>query len=382
MKFRKHLKRSIERLIGRKIVTVPLDSTPIIIESKLHANILPIRYNYRATDEGDVFYNILQNGDNFRYALFASEFSNDKPQFENHPCLAFQINRVNKGDRIRVNLQKLSAWINDLPVSTTVSNSQPHRKYNAIIELTTDRKEYTRTCSHYLPYSDKQIAEDYYFGDDYINYPKQINTTRAVEIVGRYKPRGVLLDIGCALGYYTKAFLDAGYDAYGIDSSAYAVKQAQDLVGEIRIKKCNPDTEEISFKNKFDILYMWDVLEHSTNPRLMLEKATKVARKGALLVLHTSNSCSLTHLVMGDDWEGYSDYSHRGVDKVNADNLPKWLEDLGWKIMEWECNNIWVSGRDQTLHSLRDAFIRIPELNVLLKERNLGDLITILASKL
>lgn len=38
-----------------------------------------------------------------------------------------------------------------------------------------------------------------------------------------------MLDVGCALGYYTRAFQLEGFDAYGLDYSEVAVKRAAEL---------------------------------------------------------------------------------------------------------------------------------------------------------
>jgi hypothetical protein len=164
--------------------------------------------------------------------------------------------------------------------------------------------------------------------------------------------------------------------------SGFAIAEAQVRSESARYKKCNIDLEEIPFSNFFDIFWMWDVLEHSKNPLRLLERISVRAIPGSYLFLHSSNSESLTRFIMGSDWEGYSDYSHYGVDHVNSTNLRRWLSDTGWEILKWECNNIWVEGNDPTLICLKKAFQNIPELSTLLSERNLGDAILVVGRKL
>jgi 2-polyprenyl-3-methyl-5-hydroxy-6-metoxy-1,4-benzoquinol methylase len=202
-----------------------------------------------------------------------------------------------------------------------------------------------------------------------------------LDLVGRHCSGGRLLDVGCALGIYTEAFLSAGFDAYGIDISEFAVGEAAKRVGPGRIVRCDLDQSDIPFGNDFDVFWMWDVVEHSARPLAMLQKVTARAAPGAWLFLHTSNADSLSHMVFREDWEGFSDYSHHGVREVTASALRAWLVDLGWNIREWDCSSVWVLGGDPVRARLAEAFSAIPELTLLLSERDLGDLITVVAQK-
>jgi 2-polyprenyl-3-methyl-5-hydroxy-6-metoxy-1,4-benzoquinol methylase len=240
---------------------------------------------------------------------------------------------------------------------------------------------FRRSCSHYLPFNNKAIGRDYYFGDDYVDYQQQTEVPDALNLIQKHCTNGRLLDVGCALGIYTKAFLVAGFDAHGVDISDFAIAEAAKRVGVDRVRQVNLDEEEIPFAGTFDVFWMWDVLEHSASPRALLEKITRRAAPKSTLLLHTSNADSLMRRAMGREWEGYSDYSHHGVDQITATVLAQWLDDLGWKIKAWECNHIWVGGVDPVLMRLRDAFRRIPELGVFLAERNLGDVVTVVAIK-
>jgi len=100
-----------------------------------------------------------------------------------------------------------------------------------------------------------------------------------------------------------------------------------------------------------------------------------------LLFLHTSNSNSLTHRLFGTNWEGYSDYSHYGVDQITSTSLRVWLDRLGWDIIHWECGRIWAEGVDPVLMRLKEVFEVVPEMKVFLEEMELGDAIQVVARK-
>lgn len=62
-----------------------------------------------------------------------------------------------------------------------------------------------------------------------------------------------LLDVGCALGYYTEAFRLEGFDAYGLDYSEVAIRRASELHPQCHFFHAdgfNPDPGK-----KFDLIF-------------------------------------------------------------------------------------------------------------------------------
>jgi len=379
MKINYILKHLIEKVVHRKLILLPEHSDPLIIDRREGEGLIHLRYNYRALPQSYITYEMQVSGTELTYRLFTMAFSTNNREKLNQQCLYFNIPIIKQGDTLKVSLIEPLAWHNDTPIKLVLYDHEPARKFTAQLGLSNEHGRLTRLCSHYLPYENKTIGEDYYFGDDYISYPDQTNIKLALGLVKNYLKSGILLDIGCALGIYTKAFLDAGFDAYGVDISEFAIDYAKNLVGTNRVHTCNFDKEEIPFNLTFNILWMSDVLEHASDPLGLLNKVSKIASPGAYLFLNTSNSESLTHYIMGRDWEGYSDYSHYGANNVSATSLRGWLVSLGWEILKWECNKIWIVGNDPTFHRLQEVFNKIPDLATLLSERDLGDNIFVIA---
>jgi SAM-dependent methyltransferase len=372
------------KVLKRQLVFLPLGANGnMSIRSEINA-LLPLRYMYRASTNGIVTYQMQVSGSDLNYNLYTMTYPDgpsEKPQI-GQLCLSCRTPSVTKGDELCVSLTEPHVWMNQSQVAPSFSSPSPARKFIAEVQLSSGHRRLTRTCSHYLPFQGKPIGRDYYFGDDYVDYPRQTNAANAVNTVRQYCSTGRLLDIGCALGFYTKGFLDAGFDAYGIDTSEFAIAEAGKRVGHDRVQQCTPDLSTIPFGPAFDIFWMQDVLEHTPDPKGMLEKITEIASPGSWLFLETSNSQSLTHRILEDDWEAYSDYSHHGVDRISATTLSGWLRNLGWTIVDWRCDSIWVEGADPVILRLREAFSTIPELSVLLSERNLGDLVRVVAQRL
>jgi hypothetical protein len=375
------VKYVVAKTLKLRLVFLPLGENGNATGAWKKKNLLLLRYSYRASAEGFVTYQIQEAGTDLEYELYNMGLSGRQP-IPGELCFSFHVPTIKRGDTLRVNLINPAAWINEQPIDLIPKKYSPNRKFVARLQLRRGQDLRTRWTTHYLPFDNKPIGKDYYFGDDYTEYPLHTDVAFALSLVRQhYSGHGRLLDIGCALGIYTKAFLDAGFDARGIDISTFAVAEAAKRIGADRVRQCNLDLSEIPFGDHFDLFWMWDSLEHMSNPEGALAKVTEKAAPGAWLFLHTSNADSLSHRILDGDWEGYSDYSHYGVDKVTATALASWLNDLGWEVVDWRCDQIWVFGVDPVSLGLRDAFDYIPELKTFLSERELGDTLIVVAKK-
>ncbi len=381
-RFRSISKSIASKMLGREIYFFPTENRPIVFSAEPDTlYLLPLCYSYRASSEGTITYEFLEDGKDLEYELFELEFTDKFRGVNGLLCLSFSYPSVERGDTLRINITDSMAWLNSKLITSKAHYRSPGRKFNAQIRLQQGEKFFSRSCTHYLQYADKPIARDYYFGDDYSDYPKQTDINGALKLVNQFSLQGRLLEIGCALGIYTSAFLNMGFDAYGLDISEFAIQEAEKRIGSERVALCDLDESEIPFHGTFNVIWMWDVLEHSRDPYRLLQKVTRAASPDARLIIRTANANSLTHRLFGDDWEGFTDYSHYGIEQVSDKSLAHWLGELGWKQDFWECNSVWIEGVDPVLHRLREAFGRLPELKTLLSERNLGDLILVVATK-
>jgi len=75
-----------------------------------------------------------------------------------------------------------------------------------------------------------------------------------------------VLDFGCAKGYYVRAFRMLGRNAWGCDSSRYAVDQCDEEVRPF-VKLCTEETP-FPFARPFDYIIAKDVLEHMTEQQV------------------------------------------------------------------------------------------------------------------
>lgn len=269
--------------------------------------------------------------------------------------------------------------------NVTSGNRITARRFSGHFELLdTTGDVRRRATSHYLPRDGRPVDDGYYTGEDYVDYEAESAAVHrdVVELARRHGVEGPVLEIGCATGGTLAALHDAGFEAFGLDMSAWAIEQARARVGDV-VSRCDvehdplPDT--VTSRGPFKCIVLASVLEHFEHPHAVLARLGDLAAPGATLIVITTNADSLTHRLLGHDWEGYFDWTHKSVDTVSPGSLRYWLADLGWTTRELHTWHLWDSSSDPTHATLRDWYASDARFRTLLTERDLGDFITCVA---
>jgi len=105
-----------------------------------------------------------------------------------------------------------------------------------------------------------------------------------LKTVRQLSPRGRLLDIGAASGIFVKIAKDAGYEAYGVEPSMWMSNFAKERYG---ITVFPGVVEDAKFDdNSFDVITMWDVLEHVPDPMGTLKEVKRILKPGGFLIVN------------------------------------------------------------------------------------------------
>jgi 2-polyprenyl-3-methyl-5-hydroxy-6-metoxy-1,4-benzoquinol methylase len=113
-------------------------------------------------------------------------------------------------------------------------------------------------------------------------------------------PRGrKLLDVGAYTGVFVEVARAAGWAAEGMEPSAWAAGEANKLglpvrQGTLAGSGYPPES--------FDVVTLWDVIEHLNDPRGELERVCRLLKPGGLVVVHTMDIDSPTARLMGRRW--------------------------------------------------------------------------------
>lgn len=92
---------------------------------------------------------------------------------------------------------------------------------------------------------------------------------------------GRLLDIGCGFGHFVAWARVHGWDAWGYDSDTWAVERA------VADGFVTSDADRID--GHFDLITMWDVLEHQTDPIAFLDLWKQRVRPGGRVLVAVPN---------------------------------------------------------------------------------------------
>ena len=102
--------------------------------------------------------------------------------------------------------------------------------------------------------------------------------------------RGRLLDVGCGLGYFVKRAGDVpGWEAHGYEISPQAVAFARQTLGLTTVVCGKVETSGLP-PGSFDVITLWDVIEHIPDPDPLLSYLHGLLAEDGLLCMHTPNA--------------------------------------------------------------------------------------------
>jgi len=119
---------------------------------------------------------------------------------------------------------------------------------------------------------------------------------------------GRMLEIGIGAGFFLKAAQRAGWRVHGIEISNEAALFAHGRLGLDVVKM---PAEQLGLASDgFDVVVMFEVVEHLFEPRRVLEDVHRVLRPGGILMLSTPNFDAFSRFALGSSWAVLSPGEH------------------------------------------------------------------------
>lgn len=193
---------------------------------------------------------------------------------------------------------------------------------------------------------------------------------RRVSTIERYRAEpGRVLDVGCAAGFFLSVMREKGWDTSGIEISKPMVDYARDTLGLPDVRHGDLTNLEIE-ETGYDVVTMWDVIEHLEDPRVHLQAVRRGLRDDGLLVLETQDVSSRFARLMGRKWQHYKHEEH--LYHFDPDTLGRLLDEMGFEVLE---NTPRHGGKYVSMHFIVERVGRIhPVLTTLASPlRLLGD---------
>jgi 2-polyprenyl-3-methyl-5-hydroxy-6-metoxy-1,4-benzoquinol methylase len=101
-----------------------------------------------------------------------------------------------------------------------------------------------------------------------------------------------VLDIGCSYGLFLKKVLEQGWDGWGVEPSENEARFAQE---RFDLQVSASTVEDFVTDKKWDVVTLWDVLEHLPNPVDALNKIAPMLSADGLLIIRVPNANGFIH---------------------------------------------------------------------------------------
>lgn len=193
-----------------------------------------------------------------------------------------------------------------------------------------------------------------------------------------------LLDVGAYIGVFVEIAQKAGWEACGVEPSEWAVGVAQKH--GLPVIQGTQDAPELAGQT-FDVVTMWDVIEHVDDPAGEIQKAYNLLKPGGTLVLHTMDIDSLTARLMGKRWPWLMDMH---IHYFSQATLAQMLQQKGFTILHSGAHGRYlrlgyvatrVGGLNQALGHMIMWLVNSFNLSEVAIPINFGDLFTVYARK-
>lgn len=207
-----------------------------------------------------------------------------------------------------------------------------------------------------IKYNLKKLLKDQYYKKKHQNYISRI----LFFFLGRkineppFIKNGDLCDIGCGNGAYILEARSYGWSVYGVEPNENAVNHC--LSKGFNVKQ--GWAEKIPYDNScFDVVRMWNVLEHTISPKKALSEAYRVLKKNGYLLVYVPNFNSIDRRTFGSYWGNLEiprhlyHFTHRTIEL--------YLERTGFSIEKSLYPGLIVSGLKKTVNVMLENKVGI-----------------------
>lgn len=178
--------------------------------------------------------------------------------------------------------------VDPMPTFTQMSRYYPKQYYSYLANAKPSIMWHLRT--YLIAHSNKSTL-----------LAKILNTAVHIPAIPEYVSGGKILDVGCGSGETLALLSRIGWNAYGMDIDADALKIAKKrglahvTVGSYKDMVAYPDSY-------FDAIRLYHVIEHLDNPAACIHIAYKKLKPNGELIIGTPNIDSLVAKLAKQDW--------------------------------------------------------------------------------
>lgn len=183
----------------------------------------------------------------------------------------------------------------------SIGQNRVHRRPGTVLRC--------KQCGHGFRGSrpDPELLASLYREQDVETYLSEVpgrrwTATRHWDLVKPLMQRGHVLDVGCASGLFLERVREAGWRATGIEPSSTLCRYARERLGEPVEIECGTLEFTKLPQNSFDVVTLWDVLEHAPDPGDFLRASSGLLKSGGYLLLNVPHLDSVMARLLGSRW--------------------------------------------------------------------------------
>jgi len=182
---------------------------------------------------------------------------------------------------------------------------------------------YYRKKITYGNYKDEKVTDAVRQGNNWVKIQRH---KLRLKFIKKYKSSGDLFDLGAGWGHFMLAGKEMGYNVSGIEISEQPYLYSKN---DLHLPVEHIDFFEMKEEKKFDVVTLWDVLEHIDEADKFVEKIARITKPDGILVLQVPQIDSYFAKKHKDNWK------MMGLDHVNyfgKDTVTLLLEKYGFKV--------------------------------------------------
>lgn len=207
----------------------------------------------------------------------------------------------------------------------------------------------------YLP-----VAKSGYL--DNVDYRKQRFAKERLALIAKHSNRPSnktrILDIGCGTGWFLEAAREAGYQVsgqeVGRDLAAFTAKR-------LGVKVWNEPFTEIPGAEKFDVITLFDVIEHVPNPRAVIKAIEEHLHPSGVSLIFTPNLDSFAFWKLKEESSLVTPAEH--LFYFTKRSLGILIADAGLEVLDFQTKGMDIPDlysyyRDETKYSQVAEFLK------------------------
>jgi len=137
-----------------------------------------------------------------------------------------------------------------------------------------------------------------------------------------------ILDLGCSTGFFLDIAKEKGWKTFGIELNEKEIDIAKK---NHNVKNINLHEVQEKLNYKFNVITMWDVIEHIKDPHYLLKTIKKSLKPGGLFFFQTPNVNSLAARILQQKCNVFDGIEH--VNLFNENNIYNIAKKNKFKVL-------------------------------------------------